>query len=386
MKHSFLILLASLGTLCSAAQIKAIDINAVLQSICANNKQLRALRQSNEASIMEQHSDNTVLGATSVEYSPFFRKGTNGISSSELVVSQEFKFPSTYTAQRKATDLMQDVLNRECDLALRNIMLEAQNLCFDLQTALQSATLINDRMTATDSLLSICRKQMLRGNATIMELNRIRLDSMNIQSDIARNVGETAQLKIALQKLGASEASLNTPSSDTNIKADIAVPTSVALQLANATLKQAKQEVKLSKQSMMPTLTLGYRRNTEYRENASNGPLIGVSMPLFSNSRKTKAARLKQSAAELEVENIQYQLDTQRKAQQAEATNLKQQLDTYDTALMQQTLATPMKAVSAGELSIADYYVESTKIYSILQEKLTAENRLNKVQAELKSL
>lgn len=45
-----------------------------------------------------------------------------------------------------------------------------------------------------------------------------------------------------------------------------------------------------------------------------------------------------------------------------------------------------MKAVSAGELSIADYYVESTKIYSILQEKLTAENRLNKVQAELKSL
>ena len=335
---------------------------------------------------MELHSDNTVLGATSVEYSPFFRKGTNGISSSELVVSQEFKFPSTYTAQRKATDLMQDVLNRECDLALRNIMLEAQNLCFDLQTALQSATLINDRMTATDSLLSICRKQMLRGNATIMELNRIRLDSMNIQSDIARNVGETAQLKIALQKLGASEASLNTPPSDTNIKADIAVPTSAALQLANATLKQAEQEVKLSKQSMMPTLTLGYRRNTEYGENASNGPLIGVSMPLFSNSRKTKAARLKQSAAELEVENIQYQLDTQRKALQAEATNLKQQLDTYDTALMQQTLATLMKAVSAGELSIADYYVESTKIYSILQEKLTAENRLNKVQAELKSL
>lgn len=227
---------------------------------------------------------------------------------------------------------------------------------------------------------------MLRGNATIMELNRIRLDSMNIQSDIARNAGETAQLKIALQKLGASEASLNTPSSDTNIKADIAVPTSAALQLANATLKQAEQEVKLSKQSMMPTLTLGYRRNTEYRENASNGPLIGVSMPLFSNSRKTKAARLKQSAAELEVENIQYQLDTQRKALQAEATNLKQQLDTYDTALMQQTLATLMKAVSAGELSIADYYVESTKIYSILQEKLTAENRLNKVQAELKSL
>ena len=344
------------------------------------------MRQSNEATIMEQHSDNTVLGATSVEYSPFFRKGTNGISSSELVVSQEFKFPSIYTAQRKATDLMQDVLNRECDLALRNIMLEAQNLCFDLQTALQSATLINDRMAATDSLLSICHKQMLRGNATIMELNRIRLDSMNIQSDIARNVGETAQLKIALQKLGASEASLNTPPSDTNIKADIAVPTSAALQLANATLKQAEQEVKLSKQSMMPTLTLGYRRNTEYRENASNGPLIGVSMPLFSNSRKTKAARLKQSAAELEVENIQYQLDTQRKALQAEATNLKQQLDTYDTALMQQTLATLMKAVSAGELSIADYYVESTKIYSILQEKLTAENRLNKVQAELKSL
>lgn len=385
MKHSFLILLASLGTLCSAAQTKAIDINAVLQSICANNKQLQALRQSNEATIMEMRSDNSIFGATSVEYSPFFRKGTNGIASSELVVSQEFKMPSAYTSQRKAANLQQDVLNREYDIALRNIMLEAQNLCFDLQTALQSATLINDRMVATDSLLSICRKQMRHGNSTIMELNRIRLDSMNIQSDIMRNTGETAQLKFALQKLGASEASLNTGSADINATT-ISMPASADLQLANATLKQAKQEIKVTKQAMLPTFTLGYRRNTEHGEKASNGPLIGVSVPLFSNSRKTKAARLKQSAAELEIDNIQHQIDTQRKALKTEALNLQQQLSTYDTALMHQTLATLMKAVNAGELSIAEYYVESAKIYSTMQEKLSVENRLNKVQAEIKSL
>lgn len=385
MRHSLLILFASLGTLCASAQTRGIDVNAVLQSICTNNKQLQAMRQSNEATIVEMHSDNSIFGATSVEYSPFFRKGTNGIASSELVVSQEFKMPSAYTSQRKAVNLQQDVLNREYDIALRNIMLEAQNLCFDLQTALQSATLINDRMVATDSLLSICRKQMRHGNSTIMELNRIRLDSMNIQSDIMRNAGETAQLKFALQKLGASEASLNKVP-DTHNTTTVSMPASADLQLANATLKQAKQEIKVTKQAMLPTFTLGYRRNTEYGEKASNGPLIGVSVPLFSNSRKTKAARLKQSAAELEIDNIQHQIDTQRKALKTEALNLQQQLSTYDTALMHQTLATLMKAVNAGELSIAEYYVESAKIYSTLQDKLSVENRLNKVQAEIKSL
>ena len=386
MRHSLLILFASLGTLCASAQTRGIDVNAVLQSICTNNKQLQAMRQSNEATIMEMRSDNSIFGATSVEYSPFFRKGTNGIASSELVVSQEFKLPSAYASQRKAANLQQDVLNREYDIALRNIMLEAQNLCFDLQTALQSATLINDRMVATDSLLSICRKQMHHGNSTIMELNRIRLDSMNIQSDIMRNAGETAQLKFALQKLGASEATLKSTVSTNTIATTVSMPASADLQLANATLKQAKQEIKVTKQAMLPTFTLGYRRNTEYGETASNGPLIGVSVPLFSNSRKTKAARLKQSAAELEIDNIQHQIDTQRKALKTEALNLQQQLSTYDTALMHQTLATLMKAVNAGELSIAEYYVESAKIYSTLQDKLSVENRLNKVQAEIKSL
>ena len=386
MRHSLIILIASLGSLCVPAQTTGIDINAVLQSVCTNNKQLQALRQSNEAAIMEQRSGNSIFGATSVEYSPFFRKGTNGIASSELIVSQEFKLPSAYTAQRKAVDLQQDVLNREYNIALRDIMLEAQNLCFDLQTAVLTATLINDRMTATDSLLSICRKQMRHGNATIMDLNRIRLDSMNIQSDLARNAGETAQLKIALQKLGASESSLNPRSANTSTMPDIAIPTSADLQFANATLKQARQEVKVAKQTMLPTFTIGYRRNTEHGENASNGPLIGVSVPLFSNSRKTKAARLKQSAAQLEIDNVQHQIDTRRKALKAESDNLQQQLATYDIILMQQTLATLMKAVNAGELSIAEYYVESAKIHSTLQEKLSVENRLNKVQAEIKSL
>lgn len=378
--YSILLVSAS----CNFALAQSVNIGAVMRSVANNNKQLKAMAQSNSATIMEMKADNT-LGATSVEYSPFFRSGAGGIASSELIVSQEFKLPTAYATQNKSIALSKDALNKDYDLALRNILVEAQNLCYDLQTAIQTTSLIKGRIGAADSLMIICRKRILHGETTVMELNRVKIDSMTLQSELMKNQSDITQLKIALLKLGASEESLKTDGTTPSAnEAAPVIPHSAELARANAVLQQAQQETAAARSEWLPTLTLGYRRNTELHE-ASNGPLVGVSIPLFSNSRKIKASRLRQSAAQLEVESAQQRLDAQRQALQAEAQALQQQLAAYDTKLMDQSLKTLMRAVNAGELSIAEYYVESTKIYSILQDKLTSENRYNKVQAELRT-
>lgn len=383
MKKLLLSILFS-GVACTFTQAQSVNINAVMRSVADNNKHLKALVQSNSAAIMEKQAENTP-GATSVEYSPFFRSGAGGIANSELIVSQEFKLPSVYAARSKSISLRQDVLGKEYSFALCALMLEVQNLCYDLQTAMQTTSLINGRVSAADSLLCVCRKRIRQGDATAMELNRIRIDSMTLQTELAKNRGDIARLRIALQELGASEESLDTDSTATERDEAPAIPRSVELAWANAALLQARQETSVAKCERMPTVTLGYRRNTELHE-ASNGPLVGVSIPLFSNSRRIKASRLRQSAAQLEVESVEHRLNARRQALQVEAEALLRQLAAYDTVFMRQSLQTLMRAVCSGELGVAEYYIESARIYSVLQDRLAGENRYNKVLAELQTL
>ena len=81
--------------LCMPQGGKSQPIDELLQQIERNNKSLQALRQENEAARQEIRSQNN-LEDPSVEYSPFYTKGTDGMSSSELVVSQGFDFPTRF--------------------------------------------------------------------------------------------------------------------------------------------------------------------------------------------------------------------------------------------------------------------------------------------------
>ena len=81
------------AALFAATALHAQDVESVLAQIEHNNKNLEALRRESEAAKLEVRTQNN-LEDPSVEYSPFFAHGADGIASSELVVSQGFDVPS----------------------------------------------------------------------------------------------------------------------------------------------------------------------------------------------------------------------------------------------------------------------------------------------------
>ncbi len=375
---TILVCLLSFAVFSAWSQESRVNVKAVLESIEKNNPQLNALRKNNEASIAELKTQNT-LGETNVEFSPFFRNGTDGMASSELVVSQDFDFPTLYASRRKSVLLQQGVLEQDYLVLRRDLFLQAQNLCADLTTALENAQLIGERMNAVDSLLNFCDKRLKYGNATIMELNRVKMDRMTVRTELVQNDGEKNRLLLELAKLGAKDVqyvSDSTAWANEDLKGcDEA--------RALAAVESAKHEVKVSQQGWLPKLSVGYRRNTEAEENALNGMLVGLSFPLFSNSQKVKATRLRQSATEQEMENMRLQIENRKQTLLTEAENLRRVIDAYDVPLMKQSLNILMRAVKAGELSIMDYYTEADKVNAMLQTRLSAVNRYNKVLSEL---
>lgn len=372
-----------------AGSLQAQSIADVLQSIERNNKELQAQLQLTEAAKMEVQTQNSLSDPT-IDYSPFFAKGVDGVASSELVVSQEFDFPTLYAARRQSGKLQQEVLDRQQQAVRRSILLDAKNLCLDLIRLNQEKALLDARKKNADELLTLFEKRLQEGDAGILEVNKIKMERMNVQTEVTQN---NAAHRTALQSLLAMNGNLpleftadTYPQiekiSDYNALYDEIMLTDADLLASDAAARAAAKEVSVNKQNWLPKLSVGYRRNTSLDEK-SNGFLIGGSIPLFSNRKKVKIARAQEVGARLQLDNARLQAEATVQSRYNEVLQLQEAMKAYDVPLMHETLDMLKQAVMAGQLSIIEYYVEVDGVYRNLQAYIQIENQYQKLMADI---
>lgn len=347
---------------------KAQDINAVLKSVERNNMELKALLKGNEAADIENKSQNT-LEDLSIEYSPFFQSETSGIASSELVITQGFDFPTLYGARKKAGQLQRNVLDMQYQTARRDILVNAKKLCLDIINYNKQKQLLQERRKNADELLAMFELKFKNGDATSLELNKIKLDRMNLETELVQADTKHANAMQQLQALnGGQPIEVNmteypqAPADDEVTMYEKAVATDWTVRTAQASVLAAEQDVKVNKQSWIPKFEIGYRRNTE-GDNASNGFLIGGSIPLFSSKNKVKIAKARQTEAVMQHANARINAENSARTMINQMKQLKASADAYDVPLMRQTLKLLRTAVENGEISVTEYYVEADNIY-----------------------
>lgn len=347
---------------------KAQDINAVLKSVEQNNMELKALLKGNEAADIENKSQNT-LEDLSIEYSPFFQSETSGIASSELVITQGFDFPTLYGARKKAGQLQRNVLDMQYQTARRDILVNAKKLCLDIINYNKQKQLLQERRKNAYELLAMFELKFKNGDATSLELNKIKLDRMNLETELVQADTKHANAMQQLQALnGGQPIEVNmteypqAPADDEVTMYEKAVATDWTVRTAQASVLAAEQDVKVNKQSWIPKFEIGYRRNTE-GDNASNGFLIGGSIPLFSSKNKVKIAKARQTEAVMQHANARINAENSARTMINQMKQLKASADAYDVPLMRQTLKLLRTAVENGEISVTEYYVEADNIY-----------------------
>lgn len=347
---------------------KAQDINSVLKSVEQNNMELKALFKGNEAADIENKSQNT-LEDLSIEYSPFFQSETSGIASSELVITQGFDFPTLYGARKKAGQLQRNVLDMQYQTARRDILVNAKKLCLDIINYNKQKQLVQERRKNADELLAMFELKFKNGDATSLELNKIKLDRMNLETELVQADTKHANAMQQLQALnGGLPIEVNmteypqAPADDEVTMYEKAVATDWTVRTAQASVLAAEQDVKVNKQSWIPKFEIGYRRNTE-GDNASNGFLIGGSIPLFSSKNKVKIAKARQTEAVMQHANARINAENSARTMINQMKQLKASADAYDVPLMRQTLKLLRTAVENGEISVTEYYVEADNIY-----------------------
>ena len=375
--------------LCLPIGMQAQNIEQVLQSIEQNNKELQSQAQLSKAQKMENRTENNLPDPT-VSYSSFYKNGMGPGHGTETVVSQGFDFPTQYITRNRQATLENEAIDIQQQAVRRDILLQAKLLCLDLIQLNQESELIQIRMKNANDLQAMYEKRLQTGDANALEVNKVKRESMNVQTEVAQN---NAAHRTALQTLLAMNGNLPLEFSataypqvkeinDYNTLRDEVIASDLDLQAMGYAARAAEKQVSVDKQNWLPKLQAGFRRNTD-SEMSMNGFVIGGSIPLFSNRKKVQIAKAQALSAQLLKEDAQLEKENELMALYNEMKQLKQALDTYDVPLMHRSLALLKQALEEGQLSLIEYFVEAEGIYKNLQARMQLENQYQKVMANI---
>ena len=382
-------LIATIVALSTYSVALADTVGDVLKQVAANNLTLQALVHDNQADVLDIKASNSI-GGPSVEYSPFFTKGYSGVAESELVVSQEIDFPTKYAARNKQAKMQQTVGDKLLAKQRRDILLQAQLLCIDLIRLNQTLSMLHERLANSETLLQMYQKRMDAGDANALELNKVKLDCMEVRTLVNEAQGERTSLLQQLRQLNGGkpidviDTVLPEYPQITNFESyrALALASDADVAVAQTALRAADMNLKLQKNEWLPNISFGYRRNTEHGEGI-NGFLVGVSFPLYSNSNNVKAARQRRESAELQVMQAQNEAEATLRTNYEQLQGLQQVIDHSDVKLLQESLTLFAKALQQGEITALVYYVEINSIYEKLQRHIDLHCQSVKLLAEL---
>ena len=375
--------------LCIPMWMQAQSIDHVLQSIEQNNKELQSAMQLTKAQKMENRTGNNLPDPT-VSYSSFYKNGAGPGHGTEFVASQGFDFPTQYITRKNQADLANEALNKEQLAVRRDILLKAKTLCLDLILLNQEKALMDIRKQNADELESLYNQRLEAGDANILEVNKIKMERMNVQTEVAQN---HASHRTALQSLLAMNGNLPLEFAETNypqvkdindfqMLRDEVIASDLDLQALSYATKAAEKQVSVNKQDWLPKLEAGFRRNTD-TEMSMNGFVVGGSIPLFSNRKKVQIAKAQALSAQLMKEDAQLQVENNLMALFNEMQQLKEAMNAYDVPLLYRSLDLLKQALQEGEISLIEYFVEAETVYKNLQARMQLENQYQKVMANI---
>ena len=375
--------------LCLPIGMQAQNIDQVLQSIEANNKELLSQKQLTKAQKMENRTENNLPDPT-VSYSSFYKNGAGPGHGTELVATQGFDFPTQYITRNRQAEMENEAIDLQQQAFRRDVLLRAKNLCLDLILLNQEKALMDIRMKNADELEALYAKRLEAGDANILEVNKIKMERMNVQTEVAQN---NAAHRTALQSLLAMNGNMPVEFSestypevkeilDYNQLRDEVVASDYSLQAAVAFTRAAEKQVSVDKQNWLPKLEAGFRRNTDTGM-SMNGFVVGGSIPLFSNRKKVQIAKAQAISAQLMQEDALLHVENNLMALYNEMIQLKEAMNAYDMPLLYKSLDLLKQALKEGEISLIEYFVEAETVYQNLQARMQLENQYQKVMASI---
>ena len=305
-------------------------------------------------------------------------------------VSQSFDFPTKYLLQKKINNNTIILAEQEFIQARMLIMLEAEQLAFDLIYNTRVLNTLLERKKGYEVLRSAWGKMLENGEATIMDYNNILLELSAVSLEINRRESETEMLKEKLGYMSGSDAA-EIGNADYPVKEvpdfDLLItekseshPAYLILEIEYSI---SRQEVRLSRTGSLPGIQVGYGSEI-VAGTAYTGPVAGLSIPLWANSNKVKSASAAADYSDALREATLLKLRSEAQNNYSRAAALQKSLSEI-REIIESGGGTryPDKALEAGEISVSTYFMYMKSLYESEDRLLELENEYHKALAAL---
>jgi outer membrane protein, heavy metal efflux system len=365
-------------------------IDSVLVTIAKNNKTIITHTKYWEAKNLEYQTGLTPYNPK-VGFDYLIGTPSDAGNEIDFTVTQSFDFPTVYSKKKQLSK--EQIKQKEFHLNAnrQDVLLEAKLICIELIYRNKLNSELTIRMQNTEKWLSAFQRSLEKGEGNIMDVNKAKLQLIEIKASFQENLSIRNQLN---QRLTELNGGMPIQFSDTSYTSPSILPEFETLwneiesqDPVRNYLEQEKvigqNEIALSKSLTLPKIEAGYRHQAILGQRF-NGVHFGFSIPLWENKNKvkTKQAELILNEANLQEYITGHYYSLKQKYERM--NNLKATLDEYQTLFSSLNNVELLdKSLSLGQISTIEYFIEMTYYYEALKNYLKREMEYNKVVAEL---
>ena len=285
----------------------------------------------------------------------------------DLSITQSFEMPSVLVRKARLRNLQEHAAEINYNVVRKALLLEVQQECADLIYYHAVSQVYSRHCAAADRLARLYETRFATGDCSVLEYNRAKMHHADIQSKADQlymqedHATHDLHILVGDETFVFSQQEYEPVAVEPNFEdwyRQYEMRNPDLMILANQ-VDASQQRLQLSRAEWLPTMNVGYASENVVGE-IFRGIKMGLSLPIWSQQRAVRAAKLEAEAAQqtraVERERLFDHLRCmfhRHASLMHNAENLKAALRQYDS---QDYL---MRALEAGEITLEQYLQQS---------------------------
>lgn len=372
------------------ALIAQSDTDNVVKQIEQNNKSIQTNKKYWVAKQAELKTGLTPYDPQ-VEYDYMWGSPVGAGNQRDFSITQRLDFPSVYKKKRDLSGQQVGQTLLQQQVYRQKILLKAKLLALQVIYLNKKAAELNRRLLNTQKLVADYQKKLDKGEVIILDVNKARLQLLNIKNEVSLNENERQMLLTKVSELnGGIPIAIN----DTIYPIISAIPVFETLdstiEANDPIIKVYEQEKKILQQQIavqkamnLPKIETGYHSQGILGQ-SYRGFHAGISIPLWENKNKLNAVKsnLAYANSNAETHRLGHQLENKQYYDQLDV-RLKIVLDYKELLSTLNNTTLLNKALTLGQITIIQYFYDESFYFTAYDKYLQAEWEYQQAVARL---
>ena len=375
-----LLLLYSLFTIHHSKSNAQSSVDSVVKQVERNNKSIQTNQKYWQAKQSEFKTGLTLYDPL-VEYDYMWGAPAGAGNQRDFSVTQRLDFPTAYNRKKELAGQQIAQTSLQQQVYRQDILLEAKLLTLQIIYLNKRGAELNRRLINTQQLVQDYQKKLDKGDVIILDVNKAKLQLLNIRNETALNENEK---KVLFTKISELNGGIPVTINDTIYPF---IPLIPDFEVLDSTIEAndpiikvyeqekiiLEQQISVQKAMDLPKIEAGYHSQGILGQ-SYKGFHAGITIPLWENKNRLSATKsnLVYATSSAETHRLNHRLENKQYYEQLDV-RLKMVLEYKELLSTLNNTTLLNKALSLGQITIIQYFYDESFYFTAYDKYLQAE-------------